>query len=449
MADEIYDVVVIGGGPIGLAAAYEAAKEGAKVVVLEQNNFFNHAGSSNDLARMFRTMYTEDYMADLAKEALALWDDLERDSGTPLRWMSGLLNFGDKDYGGDTPEGTLLGPIANLERLGMTYQELSAEEIEARYPFKNLDPKYIGLFAPDNGVINVQLLLRTLYKLSLDYGATAKQHTKVQAIKPSNHSHYAWDVHAVRHETEEAVFKAKKIIIASGAYVNHVLKPSFDISLDLDIWEMVFSYFNCNAGPKGTIFPSMWFQFAPDKDGRSQLFYGFPALPWGPPNLARIAVDAATRRIKDPNERLTSTINPEDIADTQEFIRNHCVNVDPTIPALTSSCLQTNVFDNMFVLDFVPEKYLNGGAKDSVVVFTAGWAMKFVPMLGKALADMALKGSSPYARKEFAITRTDSATGKGIIVEGGSEKRSAERSAFVSTHQASGSSFAGLRNIAR
>lgn len=49
--------------------------------------------------------YTEDYMADLAKEAMALWDDLERDSGTPLRWMSGLLNFGDKDYGGDTPEG--------------------------------------------------------------------------------------------------------------------------------------------------------------------------------------------------------------------------------------------------------------------------------------------------------------------------------------------------------
>lgn len=103
----------------------------------------------------------------------------------------------------------------------------------------------------------------------------------------------------------------------------------------------------------------------------------------------------------------------------------------------------------MFVLDFVPEKYLNGGAKDSVVVFTAGWAMKFVPMLGKALADMALKGSSSYARKEFAITRTDPATGKGIIVEDGSKNRSTKSSAFVSTHQASGSSFAGLHNTAR
>ncbi|KAL7910533.1 hypothetical protein GGI35DRAFT_449032 [Trichoderma velutinum] len=449
MSDEIYDVVVIGGGPIGLAAAYESAKAGAKVIVLEQNNFFNHAGSSCDLARMFRTMYTEDYMADLAKESMALWDDLEKDAGTPLRWMSGLLNFGDKDYGGDSPEGTLLGPIRNLDRLGMTYQELSAEEIQARYPFKNLDSNWMGLFAPDNGIINVQLLLRTLYKLVQDYGATAKQHTQIQVIRPSNQPDYAWDVYAVRHDTEAAIFKAKKIIVASGAYVNHVLQPSFGISLDLDIWEMVFCYFNCNAGPKGTIFPSMWFQFAPDKNGRSQLFYGFPALPWGPPNLARIAVDAATRRIKDPKDRLTNNVSPEDIADTQEFVRNHLVNVDATIPALTSTCLQTNVFDNMFVLDFVPEKYLNGGPKDSVVVFTAGWAMKFVPMLGKALADMALKGNSSYARKNFAITRTDPVTGKGIIVEDGAENRSTQSGAFASTRQASGSSFAGLHNTTR
>ena len=44
-------------------------------------------------------------MADLAKEAMGLWDALEKDAGVSLRWMSGLLNFGDKDYGGDTPEG--------------------------------------------------------------------------------------------------------------------------------------------------------------------------------------------------------------------------------------------------------------------------------------------------------------------------------------------------------
>ncbi|KAK2596406.1 hypothetical protein N8I77_013297 [Diaporthe amygdali] len=448
MPDKTYDAIIIGGGPIGLAAAYEIAKAGASALVLEQNNFFNQAGSSNDLARMFRTMYTEDFMADLAKEALSLWDDLEKDSGTSLRWMSGLLNFGDPNFGGSTPEGTLNGPIKNLDRLDMSYKKLKAKDIEDRYPFKNLPGDWEGLYAPDNGVINVQLLLRTLLSLAKDYGAEAKQHTRVENINPSQDDNNIWEVHTIRHDRDTIVFKAKKIIIASGAYINHVLKPSFGISLDLDIWEMVFNYFNANAGPNGTIFPSMWFQFAPDKNGRSQLFYGFPAVPWGPPNSTRIAVDAATSRIKDPSARRTNVVNPEDIRDTQDFIKDHLVGVDSTVPAFTGSCLQTNVFDNMFVLDYVPQEYLRGGPKDSVMLFTAGWAMKFVPLLGKALAEMALRGSSEYARKEFSVTRRDAETGKGIIVENQGIEKHADVSSFSSfSQQASGSSIRRHHNL--
>lgn len=101
----------------------------------------------------------------------------------------------------------------------------------------------------------------------------------------------------------------------------------------------------------------------------------------------------------------------------------------------------------MFVLDFIPEKYLHGGVKDSVVVFTAGWAMKFVPLLGKALAEMALQGSSKYALKDFSITRKDPKTGKSIIVEDSDYKANdGEVSSFTFAQQASGSSFRGLHN---
>lgn len=62
--------------------------------------------------------------------------------------------------------------------------------------------------------------------------------------------------------------------------------------------------------------------------------------------------------------------------------------------------------DNMFVLDFIPEEYLKGGPKDSIMIFTAGWAMKFVPLLGRALSDMALIGKSEFKRSEFSITRS-------------------------------------------
>ncbi|KAF4415568.1 sarcosine oxidase [Fusarium acutatum] len=371
---DVFDVVVIGGGPVGLAAGYEVAKAGSKVMILEQNNFFNQAGSSGDLARMFRTMYTEEFMAKLAIEAMKHWDALEKDAGVSLR--------------------SLLGPKANLDKFGMFYKELTAEQIEEQYPFKNLDPKWIGLFAPDNGVINVQLLLRTLYSLAKDYGAQAKQHTQVRQLRPLDSDKSIWEVHATVHDKE------------------------VNIGLRLEIWEMVATYFNTNPGPNGTIFPSMWFQFGPSVNGRSQLFYGFPALPWGPPNVVRIAVDAATRTIDDPSQRQANVLDPRDIQDTQDFVRDHVVGVDATVPASTVGCLQTNVFevDNMFVLDFLPEKYLQGGAEKSIAIFTAGWAMKFVPTLGKALAEMALTGKSDYKLDEFSITRP-APEGKEIIVE--------------------------------
>ena len=47
-------------------------------------------------------------MAELATKAMKHWDALEKDAGVSLRWMGGLLNFGDKDMGDDTPEGKAL-----------------------------------------------------------------------------------------------------------------------------------------------------------------------------------------------------------------------------------------------------------------------------------------------------------------------------------------------------
>lgn len=44
-------------------------------------------------------------MADIAKDSLKIWKDLEKDAGTSLRSMTGLLNFGDPDVGKETPEG--------------------------------------------------------------------------------------------------------------------------------------------------------------------------------------------------------------------------------------------------------------------------------------------------------------------------------------------------------
>lgn len=97
-----------------------------------------------------------------------------------------------------------------------------------------------------------------LLRLAKDYGAQAKQNTRVESIRPVETPHndsHIWQVHTTQ-DGHRVVYMAKKIIITSGVYVNHVLTQSFGFSLDLGIWEMVASYFNSKAQPNGTVFPS-------------------------------------------------------------------------------------------------------------------------------------------------------------------------------------------------
>lgn len=67
---DIYDVIIVGGGPIGLSAAYQCAKKGKTVLILEQfENFGNAHGSSAGFSRQFRVCYSEENLCNLAVKA--------------------------------------------------------------------------------------------------------------------------------------------------------------------------------------------------------------------------------------------------------------------------------------------------------------------------------------------------------------------------------------------
>ncbi|KAI5462015.1 hypothetical protein BGZ63DRAFT_442909 [Mariannaea sp. PMI_226] len=403
---ELFDVVVVGGGPVGLAAAYEVAKAGGKVITLEQNNFFNHCGTSGGLARVFQTFYGDSLMTKLAKTSMKHWNDLEQEAGVSLMYMTGMLYFGEKD--------TLISPLENLDTLEMKYTKLTAAEIERDYPFKNLDPEWAGLLAPNNGMINVQLLVRTLYVLAKNLGAQAEQHTQVERIRPSHSKDSNWEID-VKTYGRAATYFTKKIIITSGAGINSILGPSFGISLDLETRQIATTYFNVDKLANGTAFPRTWLHQSLLGNGRSLIFYGLPPLPWGPPDVERVVVEG-TQKIDNPNVNQGRFPISQEIKDANKFMQDHITGVDHTLPPSMMSYRKPNLFDDAFVLDFLPKQYLHEGAEKSIAIFTAGWAMKLVPLLGKALAQMILEGESEFAHEAFSITRKNPKTGKGILL---------------------------------
>src|SRR5882757_8526226 len=90
-----YDVIVLGLGGMGSAAAYHLASRGKRVLGLERFGAAHNYGSSHGDSRIIRQAYHEhpNYVP-LAQRAYELWEQLERDSGVNLLRKTGGLMIG-------------------------------------------------------------------------------------------------------------------------------------------------------------------------------------------------------------------------------------------------------------------------------------------------------------------------------------------------------------------
>src|ERR1700692_2753834 len=93
-----YDVIVLGLGAMGSAAAQHRAERGKRVLGIEQFNSPHNLGSSHGGSRMIRQAYWEspDYIP-LVLRAYELWRQLEHDTGTRLLHITGGMNIGSRD----------------------------------------------------------------------------------------------------------------------------------------------------------------------------------------------------------------------------------------------------------------------------------------------------------------------------------------------------------------
>jgi sarcosine oxidase len=374
------DVVVVGGGAVGLASAWEVARRGRSVTVLERFGAGHDRGGSAGAERQWRIQYSQERWARLALAALPLWEGLESAAGVRLLHRTGSLWFGRA--GVATSEGELRAAGAVLERLGVRHEWLSAAEIEARFGFARLPREHEGFHQPDGGVIDVKGTLAALTRLCGRAGVRIRRHERVRAVEP--------DGDGVTVRTASGTYRAGTAVLNAGAFTGELLEP-LGCPPPLRVFRMSSAYFERRSGDVDL---PTWYAFEEPGEGRGNgSFYGFGHNPWTGSALVRAAPDAELP-LREGDPAKPALPDRAALAATAAWVREHVPGLVPH-PVLASTGLAAlpAAPDRQFYLGTLAGRVPGG---ERVVVQAAGWAFKFVPVFGRICADLALEGASGF-----------------------------------------------------
>ena len=211
------DVVVVGGGVMGLASAWALARAGHQPVVLEQFRIGHASGSSHGSTRIFRLAYVEVEWVRLAQEALRLWRELEAETGEKVLDLTGLV---DLPVDAERLAWT-------LDECGARYELLDADEVERRFGLATECCN--ALFQPEAGVALAGHALRA-FASRVD----VREDAPVTVLAPYRGG--------VRVETERGAIEANVAVVAAGAWAKPLL-ARVDIDLPVTVTRETVSYF--------------------------------------------------------------------------------------------------------------------------------------------------------------------------------------------------------------
>ena len=374
-----FDIIIVGLGGMGSAAAAHVATRGKRVLGLEQFQPGHTQGSSHGRSRVIRLAYFEHpAYVPLLRRAYELWRKLERDTGRHLLQMTGGLMIGSPD------SDVVSGSLRSAREHGLDHEMLDAAEIHRRFP--PFTPRHGivafyereagSLFPEDANAAHLELAARQGAELHFEEPVTEWRMLRSGAVE-------------VR--TTRDRYEAERLILTPGAWASWL--------------------FNIPWLPL-TVEPQMLYWFAPSGGAAAFAPSRFPIYIWdlGHPTTQ------SPRRGGPGGDGIQFYGFPAD--DRQRvkvaFFRSPAIDehamraaLAPCLPALASgtmlesvSCKYTLTPDHHFVIGLHPD-YPN------VVVASpcSGHGYKFASVIGEILADLATSGATRHPIDLFGLSR--------------------------------------------
>jgi sarcosine oxidase subunit beta len=210
--------IIIGGGVIGLSAAYHLALRGfGQITVLEQGRIGD--GSSRRAAGIITGLLWSETGVRARRRSLARFRELSDELPGYQFQTVGCLNLFDP---AGWEERTRLFPL--YEREGVAYEVLSAAEIAARWPELRPDEEVIGLFDPLGGYSEPDAYIPALMARLRDLGVTLREGCAATHLVEQGGA-VAGVATAAGTLGADGVLGADVVIITTHAWLPLLLKP--------------------------------------------------------------------------------------------------------------------------------------------------------------------------------------------------------------------------------
>ncbi|CAL9286975.1 MULTISPECIES: N-methyl-L-tryptophan oxidase [Streptomyces] len=378
-----HDVIVIGLGGMGSAAAHHLSARGARVLGLEKFGPVHDRGSSHGGSRITRQSYFEDpAYVPLLLRAYELYEDLERATGRDIALLCGGVMVGRPD------SWTVSGSLRSARAWDLPHEMLDAREIRRRFPTLAPADDEVALYEARAGLLRPENTVAAHLQLATRQGADLHFEEPVTRWEPYRDG--------VRVHTADHTYTAGQLVICPGAWAPRLLT---DLAVPFTVERQVMYWFR----PRNGVHP-----FLPDRqpiyvweDATGVQVYGFPAID-GPGGGAKVAFFRKGRPTTP--ETIDRTVHDDEVT----AMADHMSTRIPDLPGTflkAATCMYTTTADEHFVIARHPAH----PGSVTVACGFSGHGFKFVPVVGEILADLALTGTTAHPIGLFDPTRLTAA----------------------------------------
>jgi len=353
LADSRYDAIVVGGGAMGSATAWQLARRGRSVLLLERFRAGHNYGASHGGVRIFRYGYENPSYVRMVQEALPLWRELEAESGEMLLELTGALDHG--------PEAAIDTLEAAYRDCGVAHERLTPLAATERWPGLRFDSAVLA--QPDAGRTRAAATVAALQRMAAAHGADVRYDLRVTGMEQVSDGVIVF--------TEHETFAAPSAVVAVGAWTGALLEPlGIPLPRLTTTEEQVFHFEPREASPGGNPWPSFMHR------GR-QIWYGLEA----PGEGIKLGEHHAGRPCDPEPDKRSFAIDPSARERAVRYAHHWLPGVDAE-PRAEATCLYTTTPSEDFVI----------GRHGSIVMAAgfSGHGFKFTPLIGARLADLAV-----------------------------------------------------------